>query len=337
MNISCEVIRDLLPLYADDVCSEESKELVEEHCGECRECQSRLEAMKKPLPRPPSLSGEIKTPRKKSVDPFKKTRRHYIKLAIMTAVISTLIAVPLLVVWTISIKEKYSMLGEDMTWSAMAANGDMKKFGWLIIRGEYEKAFENVGFVGWDNKYYGGEEMDGIRKSFAGVLEEYFKEYTAVSMRCEGGMYGSTGIVKGKCYIGIDESRTKGVPMAIVFDYKYYEGMAYIIRMLAYLERNFKFVREFLHQYLPQIHLVEPEGTYLIWLDCSRLNLTHHELEELIVEEARLWLDPGIIFGKETSLFERINIACPRAVLNKAMNQLKEAVEKRLHIQEENT
>ncbi|MDE7295445.1 MAG: hypothetical protein K2N72_13565 [Oscillospiraceae bacterium] len=70
--------------------------------------------------------------------------------------------------------------------------------------------------------------MDGIRKSFAGVLEEYFKEYKAVNMRCEGGMYGTTGIVKGKCYIGIDESRTKGVPMAIVFDYKYYEGMAYI-------------------------------------------------------------------------------------------------------------
>ncbi len=228
MNISCEVIRDLLPLYADNVCSEESKELVEEHCGGCRECQSRLEAMKKPLPSPPSLSGEIRTPRKRPVNPLKKTRRHYIKLAIMTAVISTLIAVPLLTVWTISINEKYSRLEDPMTWSAMAANGEMKKFGRLIVRGEYEKAFENVGFVGADNRYYGGEEMDGIRKSFAGALEKYFKEYKAVSMRCEGGKYSITGIVKGKCYIGIDESQTKSVPMAIVFDYKYYEGMAYI-------------------------------------------------------------------------------------------------------------
>ncbi|MDE7295446.1 MAG: zf-HC2 domain-containing protein [Oscillospiraceae bacterium] len=156
MNISCEIIRDLLPLYADNVCSEESKKLVEEHCGGCKECQSRLEAMKKPLPSPSSLSGEIRTPEKKPGDPLKKTRRHYIKLAVMTAVISTLIAVPLLVVWTISIKEKYSMLGEDMTWSAMAANGDMKKFGRLIVRGKYEKAFENVGFVGADIQYYVG-------------------------------------------------------------------------------------------------------------------------------------------------------------------------------------
>ncbi|MDE6594405.1 MAG: hypothetical protein K2K44_00160, partial [Oscillospiraceae bacterium] len=156
-----------------------------------------------------------------------------IKLSVMTAVISTLIAVPLLTVWTISIHEKYSRLGDDMTWSAMAANGKMEKFGKLIVRGEYEKAFENVGFVGADNRYYGGEEMDGICKSFAGVLEEYFKKYTAVSFRCEGGMYGSTGIVKGTCYIGIDKSRTKGIPMALTIDYKYYEGMAYIDRIMS--------------------------------------------------------------------------------------------------------
>lgn len=106
--------------------------------------------------------------------------------------------------------------------------------------------------------------------------------------------------------------------------------------MLVYLDGNLRYVREFLHQYLPQIRLVEPEGTYLVWLDCSGLNLTHHELEELIVEEAGLWLDPGVIFGKETALFERINIACPRAVLKKAMNRLKEAIENHLHIQEEN-
>lgn len=222
MNISCEIIRDLLPLYADNVCSEESKELVEEHCSGCRECQRRLEAMKSPLPR------ERKSPPEKPKNPLKKTRRHYIKLAITTAVIFTLIAVPLLTVWTISVREKYSRLGDDMTWSAMAAKRDMKKFGRLIVRGEYEKAFENVGFVGADNRYYGGEEMDGIRKSFAGVLEDFFEEYKAVSMRCESGMYGSTGIVKGKCCIVIDESLTKGIPMAVAISYKYYGGMAYI-------------------------------------------------------------------------------------------------------------
>lgn len=105
--------------------------------------------------------------------------------------------------------------------------------------------------------------------------------------------------------------------------------------MLAYLAGNLKFVREFLRQYLPQIRLVEPEGTYLVWLDCGGLNLTHHELEELIVERARLWLDPGVIFGRETALFERINIACPRAVLKMAMDRLKEAVENHLDIYEE--
>ena len=52
----------------------------------------------------------------------------------------------------------------------------------------------------------------------------------------------------------------------------------------------------------------------------------HKKLEDIIVNKAKLWLDPGIIFGKETKLFERINIACPRSILKQALEQLKEAL-----------
>lgn len=97
----------------------------------------------------------------------------------------------------------------------------------------------------------------------------------------------------------------------------------------AYLADNLAFVREYLKEQLPQIRLVEPEGTYLLWLDFRVLGLTENQREDLIVRKARLWLDSGAMFGQDGEGFERINIACPRATLRQALEQLKEAVYKK--------
>lgn len=106
----------------------------------------------------------------------------------------------------------------------------------------------------------------------------------------------------------------------------YTKGDKWVDELIEYLEGNLSFVRDFLKEKLPKVKLVEPEGTYLIWLDFSKITDSHKELEDLIVDKAHLWLDPGIIFGRETSLFERINIACPRSILKQAMEQLYEAI-----------
>lgn len=106
----------------------------------------------------------------------------------------------------------------------------------------------------------------------------------------------------------------------------YAKGEAWLEELKEYLKGNLDFIRDYLKLYIPKIKLVEPEGTYLIWLDCSELNLSYKELEHLIIEKAKLWLDGGIIFGKDTSQFERINIACPRSVLKQAMDNLAAAV-----------
>ena len=74
--------------------------------------------------------------------------------------------------------------------------------------------------------------------------------------------------------------------------------------------------------------MVKPEGTYLLWLDCRGFGLDYKQLERLVVDDAKLWLDGGIIFGKETALFERVNYACPRSVLHLALQQLAQAAEK---------
>ncbi len=111
----------------------------------------------------------------------------------------------------------------------------------------------------------------------------------------------------------------------------YKNGYEWHNELKAYLKRNLDFVRDYLKTYIPEIRLVEPEGTYLIWLDCQGLNLNHRELSSLVIDKAKLWLDDGIIFGKETSQFERINIACPRNILELALVQLHDAVKEIRH------
>lgn len=106
----------------------------------------------------------------------------------------------------------------------------------------------------------------------------------------------------------------------------YEEGEYWVDELKCYLEENLSFVRTFLKEKLPEIKLIEPEGTYLIWLDFGALNLTEEEREKFLSERAQLWLDSGAIFGKDGEGFERINIACPRAVLEKAFRQLEQAV-----------
>lgn len=107
--------------------------------------------------------------------------------------------------------------------------------------------------------------------------------------------------------------------------YKY--GRQWLNELKEYLLDNLNFLRDYLETNIPQIKLIEPEGTYLIWLDCSALGFEDKELEKFIVEKAKLWLDSGYIFGKEGEGFQRINIACPRETLKKALEQLKEAVD----------
>ena len=72
---------------------------------------------------------------------------------------------------------------------------------------------------------------------------------------------------------------------------------------------------------------MEPEGTYLTWVDFSGYGFTDEELERVMVDEAHLWLDCGKIFGAATAQFERFNIACPRSVLKQALDQLRDALE----------
>lgn len=105
----------------------------------------------------------------------------------------------------------------------------------------------------------------------------------------------------------------------------YESGAEWLDQLIDYLAGNLELVRSFLADRLPRIKLVEPQGTYLVWLDFSAMELSEEARISLIVNRAKLWLDPGSMFGAGGTHFERINIACPRSVLQQALNRLEAA------------
>lgn len=90
-----------------------------------------------------------------------------------------------------------------------------------------------------------------------------------------------------------------------------------------YIAENYRFLKEYLQRELPKVRVVEPEGTYLVWLDFREYGLSGEELSKKMLNEAKLWLDDGYIFGKTGEGFERINLATSRAVLTDALERLR--------------
>jgi cystathionine beta-lyase len=103
----------------------------------------------------------------------------------------------------------------------------------------------------------------------------------------------------------------------------YQDGAQWLEQLLGYLAGNISFLKTYLTNHIPKIKLIEPEGTYLAWLDCSESGLSAQELDEVITQKGKLWLSAGYTFGKGGGGFERMNAACPRSVLHNALERLK--------------
>lgn len=106
----------------------------------------------------------------------------------------------------------------------------------------------------------------------------------------------------------------------------YNEGEEWLDSMLKYLEGNLRYLQKFVSEQIPQITVVNPEGTYLVWLDCRGLGLDRKGLRQLLLNEARVYFDEGSIFGAQGEGFQRINIACSRLILVDALERIRQAV-----------
>ncbi|MFK8302973.1 MalY/PatB family protein [Capnocytophaga stomatis] len=107
----------------------------------------------------------------------------------------------------------------------------------------------------------------------------------------------------------------------------YTEGEEWLKQLLTYIQGNIDFLVNYVQKHIPKVKTIVPEASYLVFLDFRELNLCHKNIVDLCTEKALLALNDGAMYGKEGEGFMRINLACPRSVIEKALNQLKKAVD----------
>ena len=129
-----------------------------------------------------------------------------------------------------------------------------------------------------------------------------------------------------KFWQGMDIHRNNAFS-SVAMEAAYREGEEWLEQLLAYISDNFDYVCDYCAKYIPRIKPNCPDATYLMWLDCRDLNMSNEELRDFFIYKAKLGLNEGYTFGRSLSGYMRLNVACPRATLEKAMAQLKAAVD----------
>lgn len=101
----------------------------------------------------------------------------------------------------------------------------------------------------------------------------------------------------------------------------YNEGEEWLNQLVDYLHGNYEAMAEFCRRELPEFPIARLEGTYLVWMDCSSLGMPSDALEHALLDDARLWLNAGTMYGAEGEGYMRWNIACPRSVMLDGLNR----------------
>lgn len=105
----------------------------------------------------------------------------------------------------------------------------------------------------------------------------------------------------------------------------YEHGEAWLEELLVYLSENIRITKEFIQENVPNVSIIEPEGTYLIWIDCRELQLSDEEIKKALLEKGKLALEPGAKYGPGGEGFVRMNIACSRELLLDGLERFKKA------------
>lgn len=113
-------------------------------------------------------------------------------------------------------------------------------------------------------------------------------------------------------------------PIATIAAYQ--KGEEWRKQMLAYVEDNVRFVEDYCRERIPGIRPLRPQASFLVWLNCRGLELSHDKLLDLFIDKAHLALNDGEMFGPGGEGFMRLNVGTPRSVLRQALEQLAKAV-----------
>lgn len=183
--------------------------------------------------------------------------------------------------------------------------------------------------------------QDFVFKGKHTVFASLKKEYEDISITCTSPSktFNLAGLMMSNIFIANRELRHKfrreldaagisqlGIMGLVACEAAYKDGEVWYQAMLSYVKENIAFTKEFVEKNLPGVTMIDLEGTYLVWLDFRKTGLSVDELEHRVIHKAKLWLDSGKIFGECGNGFQRINVACPRSILEDALNRIKAAI-----------
>jgi len=171
---------------------------------------------------------------------------------------------------------------------------------------------------------------------FASISKEF--EQCSVICMAPSKTFNLAGLHASSIIIPNDELRNKfagasdGIMSSVnilgltAMEVAYRNGDEWLEQLLSYLQGNLEFLMQDLKEKIPKIRAIKPEGTYLVWLDCRELGLNPMNLRAFMREKARVGVDDGFLFGSSGDGFQRINIACPRSILEEALKRIEKAV-----------
>ncbi len=177
--ITCKVIEDLLPLYADEICSDDSRTIIKHHIAECTECREKLEAMKTKIVSDSDEKAEIEHSKV-----FRLFHKRYARLGIITLLICAAILIPSAILCVLTINEE-SDLG--YTFSSIMTEHKLKQFGKMIKNGEYSEFLDSVTLQ--NQSGYTDEEIAELKAMYAEDFKNYFEKHPVkrYTVKCEEG------------------------------------------------------------------------------------------------------------------------------------------------------
>ena len=129
-------------------------------------------------------------------------------------------------------------------------------------------------------------------------------------------------------YLAANELDMPTIFAMVATEAAFNEGEEWRRELVRYIEGNIDFVDDFIREHIPAVKVLKPEASYLVWLDFSALGLSHERLVDMIINEARLAMNDGAMFGAGGQQHMSMNVGLPRPVLRQALEQLREAIDK---------
>ena len=227
----------------------------------------------------------------------------------------------------------HNPLGKVWTYDELKAIGNLCiKYGVTVISDEIHSDLTL-----WDNQHIPMASVsEEIRKNTI-TCTSTGKAFNVAGLQCATIVFNNLE-TKEKFYrFWKDLEVHRNNPFNLVATIAAYSdgGEEYLNQLIEYLQNNILFLNDFFKKYIPEIKPNVPQATYLVWLDCRKLcekfGFNQKQLEKFMIKEAKIGLNSGQSFQKGLEGFMRLNTACPRSILEKALNQLKNAIENFKH------